>query len=199
MIPGSLARRYARALVGLAQSPIQRDKFARDLQAFAEVVRSPDVNGRPVLDTLAQRRFTLADRKRLVEALAGKVGADPMVVKFLQHVLERDRIVGVPDIARAYVRMADEAAGRLQAELASAAPLPADAVARITQALERATGKKIVMTTRVDSELVGGIVAKVGSWVVDGSVRASLAQMKQALREGGAQTPASRVPTLSGS
>jgi len=121
-----------------------------------------------------------------------------MVVKFLHHVIDKDRIVGLPDITRAYVRMADEAAGRLQAELVSAAPLSTDAVARITRALEQSTGKKIVMTTRVDPELLGGIVAKVGSWVVDGSVRAHLAEMKAALRSG-APTPPSRVPTLSGS
>ena len=117
MISGALARRYARALLGLATSPTARDKFAKDLVALTDFARSTD-----------------------------------------------------------------EAAGRLQAEIVSAAPLPPDAVGGIKNALERATGKQIVMTTRVDPELIGGVVAKVGSYLLDGSLKSALARMRTALR-----------------
>lgn len=182
MIPGALARRYARALVGLASSPVQRDKFARDLTSLAELVRQRDEAGKPILHVLAAERFATGDRRNLLHSLCRRVSADPMVVKFLDHVLDRGRIIGIPEIARAYQRMADDAAGRMQAEITSAAPLPPEALARITAALEKATGKKVIATTRVDPEILGGVVAKVGSYVVDGSVRASLAQMRAALR-----------------
>ena len=92
-----------------------------------------------------------------------------------------DETDDTPDIARAYRRMADEAGGRVNAEITSATALPPDAVAKIKTALEKATGKQIVATTSVDPELIGGVVAKVGSYVVDGSVRTALAQMKVAL------------------
>ncbi len=181
MISGSLARRYARALLGLAQSPAQRDKFAKDLEAFAEIVAQPDELGRPITATLAADRFLLADRKKLIDALCRRIGADPTVTKFLHVVLERDRIIGAPDIARAYRRMADDAGGRVNAEITSATALPPDAVAKIKTALEKATAKQVVATTSVDPELIGGVVAKVGSYVVDGSVRTALAQMRAAL------------------
>ena len=182
MIPGSLARRYARALLGLAQSGPQRDKLAKDLDAFATLCRTPDAEGIPVLTVLASDRFPVADRKKLVESFLKRLGADPLLAKFLHYVLERGRMQGVSEIARAFRRLADEAAGRIDAHITSAAPLPPDALAKIKQALEQATGKQVIATTAVDPELIGGVVARVGSTVIDGSVRSALAQLKTSLR-----------------
>ena len=182
MIPGALARRYARALLGLAPNPVARDKFAQDLVALAALAKSHDDTQMPVLTVLASRRFPSAERKKLLGALAQRVQVDPMVVKFLEYVMERDRLGGLPEIARAYVRMADEAAGRVQAEITSAAPLSPDAVSGIKHALERATGKQVVMETSVDPELIGGVVAKVGSYELDGSLKSALARMRTELK-----------------
>jgi len=190
MIPGSLARRYARALLGLAQGAAQRDKLAKDLDAFAALCRTPDADGKLVLSVLASDRFPIAERKRLIDSflrrlsggVAGGAGADPLLGKFLHYVLERGRMEGVVEIARAYRRMADDAAGRIDAHITSAAPLSPEALAKLKQALERATGKQIIATTAVDPGLIGGVIAKVGSTVVDGSVRSALAQIKSSLR-----------------
>jgi F-type H+-transporting ATPase subunit delta len=195
MIPGSLARRYARALLGLAQSGPQRDKLAKDLDAFAALCRSEDADGQVVLTVLASERHPAAHRKRLVDAFLRRLGGDPLLGKFLHYVIDRGRMEGVLEIARAYRRMADEAAGRIDAQITSAAPLPPDVLAKIKQALERATGKQVIATTAVDPELIGGVVAKVGSTVVDGSVRAALAQLKAGLSTQPAMPPsASHAP-----
>jgi F-type H+-transporting ATPase subunit delta len=180
VIPGSLARRYARALLGLAPTPAARDKYAKDLGALADL--ATDTTGASVLTVLSTRRYTLADRKKLLDALGRRVMADPMVIKFLAHAIEQDRISGIAEIARAYVRMADEAAGRLQAEVTSAAPLGPDAVAKLQTALAKATGKTIVLTTKVDPALIGGVVTKLGSYILDGSVRTALERMRHDLR-----------------
>ncbi len=182
MMAGSLARRYARALLGLAPDPVARDKYAKDLGNLAQLLRQDDEAGTNLLTLVAGRRFPLSDRKRLLEALARRVLADAMVIKFLGYVLERDRIGGVPEIARAYLRLADEAAGRQQAEITTATPLAPEAAIRIKSALEKATGKTIVITTKVDPEIIGGVVAKVGSYLIDGSVRANLQRMRASLR-----------------
>lgn len=184
MIPGSLARRYARALFGLAQNPAQRDKFAKDMDGIAELVQQRDVQNTPLLTVLATERFPLEQRTKLLEAIARRVAPDPMVMKFLRHVLQRQRIDGVPEMARAYRKMADNAAGRVAAEITSAAPLAPEALARIKKALQDATGKQIIATTAVDPELIGGVVTKVGGYVVDGSVRASLASLAATLKGG---------------
>jgi F-type H+-transporting ATPase subunit delta len=182
VIPGSLARRYARALLGLATSPSQRDKFARDLTSLADLARQRDEAGRPMLSVLSADRFALSDRKKLVGVLAQRVGADPVVVKFLEIVLDRGRMNGLLEIARAYQRMADDVAGRVQAPITSAQPLSPDELSKIKSALEKATGKQVVTSTTVDPEIIGGVVAKVGSYVIDGSVRASLEQLRATLR-----------------
>lgn len=182
MIPGSLARRYARALLGLAETGPKRDKIAKDLDAFAELCKQQDSNGIAVMTVLASDRFASDDRKKVIDGFLRRLGADPLLGKFLHYVLERGRINGVADIARAYRRMADDAAGRVNAEIISAAALTPDALAKIKKALETATGKQVIATTSVDPELIGGVVAKVGSYVVDGSVRSALTQLKTSLR-----------------
>lgn len=182
MIPGALARRYARALLGLAKSPIQRDKFAKDLTAVSKLVQQKDAAGTPVIAVLSANRFALADRKKLIGKLASRIAADPVVGKFLDVVLDRGRIDGLTEIAQAFARMSDEAAGRVQAQITSAAPLSSDALNRIKHALSSATGKQVVATTAVDPDLIGGVVAKVGSYVIDGSVRSTLAQLRGSLR-----------------
>lgn len=182
MIPGSLARRYARALLQLAPSPAARDKYAKDLVALAELGRAADENGLTLLAALSSRRFSVADRKKLLEALGRRVGADPMVIKFLAHAIDKDRIVGLPEISRAFLRLSDEAANRVQAEITSAAPMSPDAVSRLQQALATATGKTVVVTTTVDPALLGGVITKVGSYVLDGSLRTQLAQMRESLQ-----------------
>lgn len=183
MIPGALARRYARALLGLATSEMQRDRFARDLAAVADLAQQKDEGGRTPLQVLATGRFPSDQRKRLLLTLARRVMVDPMVVRYLDVVFDRDRIDGLPQIAQAYQRLADEAANRVQATITSATPLSPDAVQKIKVALERATSKTVIPTTAVDPELIGGVVAKVGSLVIDGSVRSTLAQLRTSMRE----------------
>jgi F-type H+-transporting ATPase subunit delta len=182
MIPGSLARRYARALSDLASTPAQRDKFTKDLVAFTETSANVDEAGTSVLAILADRRFPLLQRKQLLEAIARKVAADPVVVKFLVHVLGKDRIIGLSEITRAFRRMSDTSAGRMQATVTSATPLSPEAAAKLQQALGEATGKTIVLSTKVDPELLGGVVAELGGYVLDGSLRSALARMRDSLR-----------------
>ncbi len=181
MISGALARRYARALIGLATSPTQRDKFQRDMDAFAELVKQRDPQGTQLLGILVADRFPLSQRKKLLGSLLRKLSADPMVGKFLTYVLERDRLVGVVQIARATRRLADEAAGRVRATITSAKPLPPDKLSSLEQVLQNATGQQILAETAVDPELIGGVVTQVGSYVIDGSVRTTLSQIRATL------------------
>lgn len=182
MIPGSLARRYAKALLALAESPLLRDRFDKDLERFVETVRVRDPSGATILQVLCAKRFPLSERTALLRGVAGRLGLDGTLTEFLAYVLRRDRMVGIAQIARAYRRLADDAAGRVRAVYTTARPLaPADASA-VTRALQAALGKQIVATTRVDPEILGGIVVQVGSYLIDGSVRAQLARLRNELR-----------------
>ncbi len=183
MIPGSLARRYARALLQLADTPIQREVFGRDLGAFGRSATASEGPTSPsLLHVLASGAYLVPERRAVLTKVLERMALDPTVTKFLLFVFERGRIEGVPQIAQQYAEMADAMAGRVHATLTSARPLAADAVAKIKAALERSTGKTILLETAVDPELIGGVVTKVGSVVYDGSLKTQLSNLRNALR-----------------
>jgi len=103
------------------------------------------------------------------------------VQRFVLLLLDRSRIVLLPAIARAYQAMADDHVGRVRAQVTSAEPLTQVALDRVRRSLEQRTGKKVVMETAVDPELIGGLVARVGDLVLDGSVRTQLADLRTKL------------------
>lgn len=182
MIPGSLAKRYARALIELAQSPTQRELFARHLTSFVASYETSDGMGSTLGALLESERFLPSQRRKVLESVCQRQRLDKMIARFLDFVLERGRIHGVKQILRHYTEMNDEIAGRLQAEIISARPLGPAGLARVKDALERSTGKTVVVESSVDPTLIGGVIAKVGSTVLDGSIRTSLANLQSTLR-----------------
>lgn len=182
MIFGALARRYARALLLLADSPAEREKFAEDMQAFAQASTSSEKEDEPtLLQVLVDERHLPSQRKRLLVTIATHLGLSATVIKFLEFVFEQGRIAAIPDIARLHNDMVDELVGRLRAQIRSAQPLSSDAIRKLQEALERATGKTLILNAEVDPELMGGLVTQIGSMVVDGSIRTALANMRSKL------------------
>ena len=95
--------------------------------------------------------------------------------------LERGRIAALPAVARAYEEMCDDKLGRVRALVKSAQPLDIASETAIRKALEKRTGKKVIMTTVVEPALVGGVVAHVAGMVLDGTVSARLDALKHRL------------------
>lgn len=186
MISGSLAKRYARALLALATTPATRDRYLQNLGDFtaACLTRDPrDPSGeRDLIKVLAAGHHTLSNRRAILRAVLERIGAEPNVRKFLELVLERGRIDGIEQIHRHYRDLADGLAGRIRATIKSATALDPGAQTRIKAALESATGKQVLLETEVDAELIGGLVAHVGSYTLDRSVRTSLDKLRSSLR-----------------
>jgi F-type H+-transporting ATPase subunit delta len=95
--------------------------------------------------------------------------------------LERGRIAILPSVARAYEEMCDEKLGRVRALVKSAKPLDIASETEVRKAIERRTGKKVLLTTEVDPSLIGGVVAHVAGLELDGSVASRLRAIKQRL------------------
>lgn len=186
MIPGILAKRYARALLELAGTDAQAesriDKFEKDIWNFAQACDSPDADGRPLWMTLDAARYPLSQREAVASAVAQRLGCDPTVGKFVEFVVQRGRASGIPQIARHYRELADERAGRVRATVTSAEPLDPGSVAKLKASLETATGKKVILDTAVDKELIGGLVTQIGSYTLDRSVVTQLENMRASLR-----------------
>ena len=183
MISGSLAKRYAKALFELSTQDHEQDKFLRDLEAFigACKVRDQDSNT-TLLVLIGARHIPTIHRLGLVDAISNRVIMHPTVTKFLRLVVERGRADGLELIARHFRDMVDVACGRMRAVLCTPQVMDSSATSRVRAALERATGKQIILETMVDPKLIGGVVARVGNYSIDRSIRRSLDQLRDSLQ-----------------
>jgi F-type H+-transporting ATPase subunit delta len=177
MLAGSLARRYARALMEIGAEQKNADKLGTDVRNLAKAM---DVSAE-LTQTLTNPAFPRADRKKILDALAARFGAQPITKNFFYVLLDKERLAHVPAISREIDRMLEEQAGRVAAEVVSAQPLTATQLTQITTALEKLSGKKVVVVKREDPALLGGVVAKVGDTIYDGSLRTQLRQLRDSM------------------
>ncbi|RKG67393.1 ATP synthase F1 subunit delta [Corallococcus sp. CA054B] len=180
MVNVSIARRYARAILDVAAEGNRTDAVAEQLNAFAAVVgKSADLS-----DVLLNPAYSRAQRSRVVEALlqAMPSPAEPALANAVRLLVDRNRLGYLPDIARLYRDMADARAGRVRGQVTSAVPLSADAVAQLQQSLQQLTQRNVVLETKVDPALLGGVAAQVGGTLYDGSLRTQLEQMRRELK-----------------
>jgi F-type H+-transporting ATPase subunit delta len=181
MILGSVARRYARALIEIGAAQNTMDPLGTELNDLAHALTS----SKELMGVLASPRFPMVQRRKVLEGLLDRSKSSRTARSFFLLLLERDRMASLPDIAREYGVMADERAGRIRAHVTSARPMNDADLGRVRTTLERVTAKKIVMTSSVDDGLIGGTVTKVGDILYDGSVRTALDSLRQRLTQQG--------------
>lgn len=167
---GSVARRYARALFEIGVSKGLYEVYAGELDALAATYSG----SAELRQTLENPVFRLDQRRNILEKVLPHVAPSREVRTFALLLLERRRVTALPAIARAYRDLVDAKLGRVQATVTSARPLDPATQASVQRALEKRTGRKVVITTSVDPALMGGIVARVGDQVFDGSLRTRL-------------------------
>ena len=117
----------------------------------------------------------------MLKALVTRLALSPSTTRFLDLVAERHRFDLLIDIGREVRRLADEKAQRLRAQVDTAAPLTPDAEAALKKALEQRTGKSVELVINVDPTLLGGLRAKVGSVILDGTIRSQLTALRETL------------------
>ena len=173
MITGSLARRYAKAILGL--QPL--DRIANDLRSLAAAMTASE----ELATLLANPAIRRGDRKKVVDALLDRVDAQPNTRNLVHLLLDGERLPALPSITRELDAMIEAKAGRVSADVVSARPLDSQQIQQITAALERISGKRVDMRRREDPALLGGVVAKVGDVVYDGSLRTQLSNLRDEL------------------
>ena len=174
---GSIARRYARALFGIGVDAGKFEVLGREIEEFASLLEGSD----ELRHTLENPVFAPSEKRAVLQSLLPRVAPTPEVQRFVLLLLERRRIVLLPAIARAYRDMTDAHLGRVRARVISAEPLATPVLDRVRRSLEQRTGKQVILETAVDPELIGGLVARVGDLVLDGSVRTQLEDLRAKL------------------
>lgn len=178
MADGSLARRYARALILLGQENNALDVIGAGLGTIGGVL---DLNGGELRGVLVNPGVPLAERHAVLSEVLRRLGLHAYVNNFLRLLLDKSRFAVLPEITAAFGEMADELAGRVRATVRTARALDAVTAAQVEGALAQATGRTVVVRYVVEPGLIGGMVAQVGDKVYDSSVRGRLEQLQLAL------------------
>jgi F-type H+-transporting ATPase subunit delta len=174
------AKRYAKALfdVALAENN-DLEQVGRDLAAVVAMMHE-----NPGLAEAAKGTgVTDQARKSLMEAVANAMALQAPVRKLLVLLAQGRRLQLLPDLAEAYRERLLAHQNIVRADVTSAAPLSPEQTVRLAASLGKATGKTVDLSVSVDPGLLGGVVARIGSTVYDGSVRTQLARMRQQLVE----------------
>ena len=179
MAAGSLARRYAKAVLEIGTENKILEKMGADLRSLSKAMKD-SAELQSVLTNPAIRR---GDRRRVIDGLLSAIGAQALTKNLVYLLLDGERLSSVPDISREVDAMIEARSGRITAEVVSAKPLELAQLTEITVALEKLSGKKVTVTKREDASLLGGVVAKLGDKVYDGSLRTQLRNLRDELSQ----------------
>ncbi len=176
-IMASVAGRYASALFELATEKNVVGDVERDLTNFQNVLsESADLR-----QVLASPILSTDEQGNAVSAVLAKMDASDMTIKFFKLITQNRRLPVAGDVVRAFKALASKARGEVAAEVISATALNDEQTAALKASLKDSVGKEVQLTAKVDPSLLGGLVIKIGSRMVDSSLRTKLATMKVAL------------------
>ncbi len=168
------ARRYARALFGLAKEDGRTSEAATELDTLAALFE-----GAPELrEALIIPLYPVKERLAVLEAVAQAESLSKLVTNFYSFLIEQRRMVDFAGIREEYARLVDLDSGLVTAEVVSASPLDERKQDRLRRALSERTGMEVRLEVTVDDSLIGGAIAKVGDLVFDGSIRAQLHDLR---------------------
>ncbi len=167
---------YATAILNLAEAEGELSRVESEFLALGQA-----------FDKSAELRSTLTDpqlpvekKQAIVDDLIGG-RASSLTVGLVQFIVGLGRSSEIPDIARSFVEKAVESRSMALAEVRSAVPLDNATIERLAVALGKATGKKVEVKVVVDESVIGGIVARVGDVVIDGTVSNAITELRQAV------------------
>ncbi|TAK15513.1 MAG: F0F1 ATP synthase subunit delta [Acidobacteria bacterium] len=173
----AIARRYAAALFDVVKKNNTIDAAQSGLTSVAALVA-----GSPELESVfASPGVPAAKKLSVAQTLVAQLGVPQEIQRLINVLGERDRLGLIGDVASAFDARVRQERHVLRADVTTAVPLSPEKSAALAASLGKALGGTITIDARVDPSIVGGVVAKVGSWVFDGSVTRQLERMKTEL------------------
>ena len=177
-ITASLQGRYASALFDLASEQGFVTAVESDLERLGEALRTSDD-----LSTLIRNpQISRSDAARAIDGVAGLLGLSELTRNFIGVLAANRRLFALPDVIRAFGAIAAAQRGEVTAEVTSAHALSDDQLSQIASKLKAREGKEVKIKTSVDPEILGGLVVKIGSRQIDGSIRTRLNSLAQAMK-----------------
>ena len=179
MIVGSIARRYAKALFDLAVEQGKVESWSQSLSSLKQAVEaSPELR-----EVLVNPIYSKEQRRAIGRKLAAALRLDAEPANLLFLLGDRNRLGYLAGVADMFGELADAKLGRLRAHVTSAVALDPASAQAIADKLARATKAEVILDRGIDPALLGGVVARVGSFTYDGSLRSQLEQLRRALKQ----------------
>jgi F-type H+-transporting ATPase subunit delta len=173
-----LAGRYAVALFELAREQDALDAVAGDLGSFRELLEASADLRRLIHSPVLSRE----EQRRAITAVAAKGGAHDLTRRFLGLLAEKRRLFALPDVIDAYEAMLAAHRGEIKAEVISAVALTDEQRQTVERQLAEAAGQQVKIATAVEPGLLGGLIIRIGSRMIDASLRSKLHQLELAMK-----------------
>ena len=180
MASRSSARRYARALFDVVAKSGSVDATLAELQAIAAAAGGNS----QLRAALTSPGVPLGAKLNVVRAILALLPVSKVVTRLMELVIENNDMSELPELLVQFEQRVLDSHNVVRAEITSAVPLPAEKVQAIEAALAAASGVRVIITPSVDPALLGGVVARIGSRVYDGSVARHLARIRTRLVSG---------------
>ena len=176
-----ISGRYATALFELAQEDGSVAQVEQDLTTLESAL----ADSADLRDLISSPVYSRTDQQNAMRALAKAMGLGNTVSNGLELMASRRRLFVLPEVIRGVKALAADARGEVTAEVTSAKPLTKAQTEALAASLKSSFGRDVTLNTTVDEKIIGGLIVKVGSKMIDTSIRSKLAAMKNAMKEVG--------------
>tara|TARA_B100000945_G_scaffold143158_1_gene114558 strand:- start:28 stop:570 length:543 start_codon:yes stop_codon:yes gene_type:complete len=180
MSQGMIARRYAKALVNLAENEKDLDNTGIHLHSITEVY----IENSELRQVLSDAKVSSGLKLEIIKDVLSKIKVSKLVDTFIRYILAKRRIDFLPDIERAFNLLLQERLGRIEAKVTTASELQKDTVKKLVNAISSYSGKEIEVNVTIDPSIIGGVITRIGSTVIDGSIQTYLNQIRKSIIRG---------------
>ena len=177
----SVPGRYASALFELAQEQSQLAAVENDLNTLQDLLDESADLRRMVRSPV----FSAEDQSRALDAVLAKAGISGLALNFMRLITKNRRLFAVPEMIKAFRALAARERGEVEADVTSATALNDSQLQTLKETLKASIGKDVQINAQVDPSLLGGLIVKVGSRMIDSSLRTKLSTLKMRMKEVG--------------
>lgn len=178
MRSGSVAKRYALALIQVAQEDGKVDAYQKELEQLQELMR----DNRELQTILRSPVVKPAAKKRIFQEMGAKVGLSPAVKHLIFVLIDQDRVLDLPLVTLIYRDMTDEILGQVRVLVTAAVPLGPQGD-KLKGILEKRLKMKVLLDVKTDPEILGGLVVQIRDQVFDGSLMRELEKVKASIQK----------------
>ena len=176
----TVARRYASALADVVIDRKEEREVQQEVDQWASMIESSP----QLKEVFANPTIAYDEKSKVLEELIRRTRVRPTTASFLRVLLRNQRLSQLREVAERFALVLDERGGVVSASVTTAKPIPEDLKTQLRETLMAATGRSVRVTFNTDESIIGGVVARIGSTIFDGSVQNRLERLSDELAGG---------------